>query len=324
LPLSCTRLPGRDAAGAEDCFRHESLLYAGDDEFLGGTVPFIEDGLEAGEPVLVAVGPQGRTLIEQALGPRRRGVGFLDMHALGRNPARIIPAWQRFLETAAPDGDSVRGIGEPIWPGRSPAELAECDRHEALLNLAFGGGRAWSLLCPYDAEHLAEEVLEGARRNHPLDAGAGGAHANGSLVPAGGAPGPFEGALAGPRGAVEQIAFASPHDLVSMRSWLSAWATAAWMGADQVQQLVLAVNELASNSVCYGGGGTLRAWREDGTAVCEVSDAGHIEQPLAGRIDPGPAQIAGRGLWLVNQLCDLVQIRSSAGGTSVRVHMSLG
>ena len=324
MPLSCTRSRGREPAGAEDCFRHESLFYVGDDEFLAGTVPFIEDGLEAGEPVLVAVGPQRRALIEQALGPRRRGVGFRDMHALARNPARIIPAWQRFLETAAPDGDPVRGIGEPIWPGRSPAELVECDRHEALLNRAFGGGRAWSLLCPYNAEHLAEEVLEGARRNHPLVAGAGGAHTNRSHVPAGGAPGPFEGALPAPRGAVEHIAFVSPHDLVSMRAWLSGWATAAQMGADRVQQLVLAVNELASNSVSYGGGGTLRAWREDGTAVCEVSDAGHIEEPLAGRINPAPAQTAGRGLWLVNQLCDLVQIRSSAAGTSVRVHMSLG
>jgi anti-sigma regulatory factor (Ser/Thr protein kinase) len=325
LPLSCTRSAGCEPASAEDCFRHETLLYAGDDGFLGGTVPFIEGGLEAREPVLVAVGAQRRALIERALGTHRRRVGFLDMHALGRNPARIIPAWQRFLETAAPDGDPVRGIGEPIWPGRSPAELVECDRHEALLNLAFGEGRAWSLLCPYDAERLDEKVLEGARRNHPRVAGTGGARASDPHVAAGEAPGPFGGALPAPRGAVEHMDFASPHGLAPMRAWLSAWAAAAQMSADQVQQLVLAVNELASNSVCYGGGrGTLRAWREDGTAMCEVSDEGHIEQPFAGRINPTPTQSAGRGLWLVNQLCDLVQIRSSAAGTCVRVHMSLG
>ena len=118
--------------------------------------------------------------------------------------------------------------------------------------------------------------------------------------------------------------FVSPHGLAPMRAWLGGWATAAQLSADRVQQLVLAVSELASNSVCYGGGhGTLRAWREDGTAMCEVSDEGHIEQPLAGRINPAPAQSAGRGLWLVNQLCDLVQIRSSTAGTSVRVHMRL-
>ena len=325
MPLSCARSPNREAAPAEGGFRHESLLYVGDDEFLTGTAPFIEEGLEAGEPVLVAVGPRRRELIEQALGACRAKVGFLDMHALGRNPARIIPAWQRFLASAAPGGGPVRGIGEPIWPGRSAAELAECDRHEALLNLAFGTGRAWSLLCPYDAERLDAEVLEGARRNHPLLAGAAGVHVSDAHVAPGEAPGPFEGALPAPRGTVEHTDFTSPHGLAPMRTWLSAWATAAPLSADRVKQLVFAVNELASNSVCYGGGrGTLRAWREDGTAMCEVTDAGHIEQPLAGRIDPAPAQPAGRGLWLVNQLCDLVQIRSSAAGTSVRVHMSLG
>ena len=164
-------------------------------------------------------------------------------------------------------------------------------------------------------------MLEGARRNHPLVAGA---PANAPHVSAGEAPGPFEGTLPAPRGAVEQTDFTAPHGLAPMRAWLSAWATAAQLSADQVQQLVLAVNELASNSVCYGGGfGTLQAWKEDGTAMCEVTDAGHIERPLTGRINPAPAQTAGRGLWLVNQLCDLVQIRSSAAGTSVRVHISL-
>jgi anti-sigma regulatory factor (Ser/Thr protein kinase) len=110
-----------------------------------------------------------------------------------------------------------------------------------------------------------------------------------------------------------------------MRAWLGAWAGEAQLSADRTQQLVLAVNELASNSLCHGGGrGTLQAWREDGVLTCEVTDDGRIEQPLAGRINPAPSQSDGRGLWLVNQLCDLVQIRSSAAGTSVRVHMSLG
>src|SRR5207244_2662029 len=61
-----------------------------------------------------------------------------------------------------------RGIGEPIWAGRSPAELVECHRHESLLNLAFAGSPAWWLLCPYDTATLDAAVLEEARATHPL------------------------------------------------------------------------------------------------------------------------------------------------------------
>jgi hypothetical protein len=36
-----------------------------------------------------------------------------------------------------------------------------------------------------------------------------------------------------------------------------------------------------------------------------------------------PEQLHGRGLWVVNQVCDLVQIRSSNAGNVVRLHMRL-
>jgi hypothetical protein len=55
-----------------------------------------------------------------------------------------------------------------------------------------------------------------------------------------------------------------------------------------------------------------------------VEDHGRIRIPLVGRIRPEPDADSGRGVWIANQLCDLVQIRSSAAGTVVRVHKSLG
>ena len=87
---------------------------------------------------------------------------------------------------------------------------------------------------------------------------------------------------------------------------------------------MLAVNELATNSLCHGGGvGTLQMWTEADTLLCEVHDRGHITEPLVGRIAPEPKQPTGRGLWVVNHLCDLVQIRSTPTGSVVRVHMRL-
>ena len=59
-------------------------------------------------------------------------------------------------------------------------------------------------------------------------------------------------------------------------------------------------------------------------ALCPSPSANALSEPLAGRMLPTAGQSDGRGLWLVNQLCDLVQIRSSREGTSVRVHMEVG
>src|ERR1700688_4499938 len=110
-------------------FRHETLLYSGSHGFLEGTLPFIHGALAAEEAVLVAVGPEKIQLLRLALGADADRVDFTDIRLLGHNPARIIPACHRFLEDNASENRPVRGIGEPIWPGRSSAELTECQRH---------------------------------------------------------------------------------------------------------------------------------------------------------------------------------------------------
>jgi anti-sigma regulatory factor (Ser/Thr protein kinase) len=69
------------------------------------------------------------------------------------------------------------------------------------------------------------------------------------------------------------------------------------------------------------GRGTLRVWRDEHALVCEVRDGGTLEDPLLGRERPRLDQASGRGLWLVNQLCDLVQMRSYPHGNVVRLHM---
>jgi len=113
-------------------------------------------------------------------------------------------------------------------------------------------------------------------------------------------------------------------ELSVLRRFVLQGATEASLDADRAHDLVLAVNELATNSVRHGGGaGTLRMWAEAGTFMCEVQDSGHITEPSVGQIPPPPEQHTGRGLWVVNRLCDLVQIRSTPKGSIVRVHMRL-
>ncbi len=314
------------AAPGESCvenrFHHEAVFYRGEDGFLEATLPFARDALGAEEPLLVAVSNDKAELLRRALGRDGSRVIFTDMQLL-ENPARMIPAWHRFLEDNASDNRAVRGIGEPIWHGRSPAEVTECERHESLLNLAFDEGVAWSLRCPYDLDGLDDGVLEAARRNHPFVGEDGGRRASDSYRCGDAAPGPFGGSLPRAPASAEELAFTGG-TVAWLRQLVSDWALGLELGYERTEQLVLAVTELASNSVHHGGGGgTLRMWREQGTLLVEVQDRGHIQDPLIGRTRPGPEQPTGRGLWVVNHLCDLVQIRSASAGSVVRVHMRL-
>ena len=115
--------------------------------------------------------------------------------------------------------------------------------------------------------------------------------------------------------------------LGTLRSAVATVAADASLQAERAADLVLAVNELATNSICHGGGqGTLRMWREDSSLLCEVRDRGQIPEGVfqhdAER--PDPDAMSGRGLWLVDQLCDAMQIISSPeSGNAVRVRMRL-
>ena len=89
---------------------------------------------------------------------------------------------------------------------------------------------------------------------------------------------------------------------------------------------MLAINELVTNSVQYGGGGgTLRIWtRDPASSSATFATAATSTTRSSGALPPPLDQHGGRGLWLVNHLCDLVQIRSTPKGTIVRVHMRIG
>ncbi len=300
------------------------MFYDSSERFLAGTVPFVIEALEAGEPALVAVRAEKIELLRGELGADAERVRFADMEALGHNPARIIPAWRQFVDEHVSVGGQARGIGEPIWPGRGAVEIDECQRHESLLNVAFGGTPAWSLLCPYDVGSLDDEVLEAAAHSHPYLAEAGASRENGRCRELHAAPDPFAGAFDPVPASARELVF-DRDALHALRGAVAEESAGAGLSRERTADLVLAASELAANSVRHGSGsGTSCLWREPWVLIVEVADAGRIEQPLVGRIQPTPTQEGGRGLWMANQLCDLVRIRSGETGTAVRLHMSLG
>src|SRR3954451_22051693 len=294
-------------------FRHEAMLYEGAEAFVAGAAPFIRAAVAADEPIMVAVGAGKLDLLRSHLGEDAQGVVFADMAEVGANPARIIPAWRDFVDANSGSGRPMRGIGEPISAHRSPDELVECQCHEALLNMAFADAPAFHLLCPYDTAQLDPEVIEEAERAHPYVAGApSGAYRGHESVPH------FAHPLPEPSAGATELAI-TRDSLAELRALTESAAAGAGLSEPRIRDLVLAVHEIATNSVRHGGGtGALRIWRDGGTLVCEVRDRGRIaQQPLVGRVRPAVGQTGGYGVWLANQLCDLVQLRELPEGSVV-------
>jgi anti-sigma regulatory factor (Ser/Thr protein kinase) len=303
-----------------ETFTHPALLYRDDDDYLAGTVPYIREGLAAGEPVAVAVPADNLALIRDALGADAERVLLRDMMVAGRNPGRIIPTVLLAFADAHP-GRRVRLIGEPIWAGRSATEYPACAQHEALINAAFTG-RPATILCPYNTRLLDPAWIEDAYKTHPVMLDADGAfdsvqYDDPALVAAA-----FNMPLPDPPPHAATV-IVDVLALPTVRRMVAEHAERTGLPPQRAVDLVLAVNELTTNTVRHGGGtGKLALWTDDDQLVCQLTDNGCLSDPLAGRIPVPPGALGGgRGLLLVNQLCDLVRVHTTSAGTTIRVYL---
>jgi anti-sigma regulatory factor (Ser/Thr protein kinase) len=312
--------PGGEASTAQRCFAHQALIYGSDQEFLDVALPFVEEGIAAGEPTLVAV--------------QRRNVEKLG-EALGGDPGATLLSVEQWYETSARTRDKfgrwasenvaggrARLIGEPPWAIGNDAQVRDWARHESVTNIAFDGLPV-TFICPYDARELPPEIIEHAQGTHPEIV-----HRSGT-IPSGSYEDPrdfcrrLDSAVHAPSGAaVAELVF-DLGDLQMLRQAVESAAVGAGLSAMRVGEIVLAVNEIATNAVIHGSPpATLRVWKEPGEIVFEVADDGEgIKDVLAGQLRPPSQRIGGRGLWLTRMLSDVVEIRNGHGCT-VSVHAS--
>ncbi|MGD0554910.1 MAG: ATP-binding protein [Streptosporangiaceae bacterium] len=118
--------------------------------------------------------------------------------------------------------------------------------------------------------------------------------------------------------------FAYITNLSEVRALAEKRARMAGLPEGRVVDFVIAVGEVAANTVRHArSGGSMEIWQDGDEIVCEIRDAGVIADPLAGRLPPPPGATGGHGLWLVYQVCDRVDLHSDENGTVIRLYMSL-
>jgi anti-sigma regulatory factor (Ser/Thr protein kinase) len=120
----------------------------------------------------------------------------------------------------------------------------------------------------------------------------------------------------------ESVAFTT--DLAAVRALVRRRAQEAGLSEERAIDLVIAVGEVAANTVQHARtAGMIDIWFDAEEIVCQISDAGHIHDPLAGSRPPEPGATTGYGLWMVNQVCDEVDLHSDETGTTIRMHMRI-
>lgn len=312
--------PGGGAAGraaGNDSLNHLAYLYDDERDYLSCLSAFVQAGLRNAEPVFVAVPDRRAALLRERLGAESPLLRYGAMAETGRNPARLIPELYAFM--ADHPGQRVRYISESIWPGRSDAELCEATRHEALLNLAFATA-AVSIMCPYDVRGLGTSVVGRVQRTHPEILQAGRPQPASSYAGRGVVPAECEAPLPAPPADAQTLYYET--SLRQVRDLVTSHSAALGMAADQITNLVIAAGEITANTLRHtSAGGRFWIWHTGQEIICQVQDQGWIADPLAGRQRRSPED-SGHGLWVVNQVCDLVEIRTSqASGTVIRLHM---
>ncbi|WP_436761027.1 anti-sigma factor RsbA family regulatory protein [Streptosporangium sp. V21-05] len=301
---------------------HQALIYDTDQVFLSATTAFCLDGLARDDRVLAVITEANAELLRAGLDDAADRVEFVDARRWYDAPGRTLAAYNSYVSTHSPGHRRIRIIGEPVWHGRDERQEAEWTRYEAMLNVAFAGSTAW-IVCPYDTRTLPGRVVADARRTHPdllADLGSRASEEYGD-------PAAFTHAAdrrplpPPPAGTGVTVRFDA--DLSRTRRRVSAWAVTSGLSGERIERLLLAVNEVVTNAVEHGGGhGEIRLWTDGPAIGCDVTDPGHMETPFPGYLPPDPTGLRGHGMWVVRQICDLVEIRTGLPGTQVRLRLS--
>lgn len=297
---------------------HETATYGSDVELLDLVVPFVEEGVAAGEPVLLALDEPKADLCRGALGPLP-GVTYVGGAERDARPATTLRTHLDAFSTLLGRGAAqVRVAGEVPHPG-SGSPWGPWARYEAAVNRAFADLPVWGL-CPYDTRTAPPEVLDDALCTHPFVASVAGHHRENDRYLA---PEAFVGRLPGPAlpATPPQVVLVDP-SVGDARRAAGDGAVAAGLSFEGRDAVRLATSEVVTNALRHGEGPVrVEVWHAAGRTEVVVSDAGPgPDDPLLGLLRPrrSPDQ-GGFGLWITHQLCDEVEAGVVDGRYVVRM-----
>jgi anti-sigma regulatory factor (Ser/Thr protein kinase) len=295
-------------------FAHEGFTFGTDRELLDRVLPFAEEGLSRGEPVLVVAGERVRSLLADALGD---DVGRLTTFAAAetwwRGGHDTLHAYDRDLRVLRATAPSWRLAAEPVWLADDDGR--EWSRFEAVANRCYAELPYYSL-CLHDTQRLPAAVLANVARTHPLTWGGD------APVPAPAYEDPRQFLRSVQPAWHEQPADAAVARAVTAkeaRLTVLSWVPEGWDA--RAADVVLATHELVTNSLRVAAFAELATWSEGDRLIVEVADEGPgLPDETFGYVPPDPDPEGARGMWLAWSLADDAAVRSGGAGTRIRLY----
>ncbi|MDX6478076.1 MAG: hypothetical protein QOG29_663 [Gaiellaceae bacterium] len=295
-------------------FVHEALVYTSDEEFLDRVVPFLRVGIAAGQPAIAVLTPEKFRLLCDALGDDSGGLAFVDASLHYRRPSHALAEYRRRLdeELSRPEADLVRVIAE-IPSGPMTVEHEDWTRYEAVVNRALAGYPLW-VICGYDTRVVPEQVLADVLSAHPLVAAGEQPARNADYVePDEFIAPPIRREAKRPTGAggsLARLTIADEPELTDLRRLVAGAARAGGLSPVVVDDVTVAVGELARDGLRRGEGETsVQVGRDQARWHCEVT---------------GPASGANDdlGLMIARLVSERVEVAAGAGKETVRMTFS--
>jgi anti-sigma regulatory factor (Ser/Thr protein kinase) len=305
-----------DSEAERSPFRHAAAIYASDDEFLAEVLPFVEEGLAAGDPVIVTLNTAQQDLLASVIG-NPEGVSVLAAGEHYAHPLSALRANRALFEGHLQAGAArVRLVGEV--PRDDPGTWRGWARYEALCNHHLIDLPV-SALCTYDTRDTPDDVLADVRRLHLLLTDPDGRQRS---SPDYVEPETFlhdwsHAAVDPLEAGAPEVVLADPQP-ADGRHAVARLAAHAGIAPDG---LVTAVSEAVTNAHLHGRPPvTLRAWSSPGRVVVTVTDAGAgPSDPFIGLLPPDLDSTHGRGLWIAHHFCTFLAISASENGCVVRM-----
>lgn len=300
-------------------FVHHAALYDSDEAFLAMAMPFLSAGLAAGEPVLATTTSANLELLHDALGGEADRVDYAESAYFGRRPPQRVAAFERYRGRYAA-ARRVHILAEPIWTGRSSAEVADWKRMESGLNVLLGG-TGISMICPYDTRVVPADIAADARRTHPTQV----AGEQVTVCPEFVEPADFSTALGPPWPDPPATAalLSGARSSHTVRRFAATEVSGYGLTDEAARLLVMALSEVAGYlRTTTGGAIAVRMWaRPDAivgdletTSKADIGSFPGFRTPQVGR------QETDDGLWYARQVCDRVEIRAAGSGVRARLH----
>ena len=293
---------------------HEAGFYGSDAEFADLIVPFVEEGVAAGEPVIIGYDDRKADLLRSRLADSA-AVEFIGDQSLYASPARAIASYQRLFEFHVATGaQQIRIAGDVPHPGNG-RRFEGWDRYEAAINTVWQDFPVWGL-CLYDTTSAPQTVLDVVERTHPRLVSPSGQRRASQY---------YQDMLASPLPPPpDPLEASAPILELTGRPAADTRHALARIGRSRIADatltdLIIGASEAVSNALRHGEAPvTVRIWATPDRLMVSVHDPGPgPADPLAGLVpQSSDASTPGQGLWIMHQLdIDAALIHNSEGFT---------